>query len=779
MKSKPSHQKPGERALAASEMRYRRLFETAKDGILILDAETGMVVDVNPFLIELLGYSYEQFVGKAIWELGFFKDIVANQNKFLTLQQQEYVRYENLPLETAGGGRREVEFVSNVYLADGKKVIQCNIRDITARRSAEKALRDTQQIVEGIIQALPARIFWKDKNLVYLGCNQAFARDAGYGDARQVVGKDDYQMSWRDQADLYRRADREVIEGGHSIINYEESQTTPQGNTITLLTSKVPLRNAAGEVTGVLGAYMDISSRKQEEEERARLAMAVEQSAETIVITDKAGTILYANPAFESSTGYTRAEVLGQNPRVLKSGKQDAAFYGRMWATLNRGEVWRGCFINKRKDGTFYEEAASISPVTDAAGTIINFVASKRNITHEVQLEEQLRQAQKMEAVGRLAGGVAHDFNNLLTGIMGYAELCRQQVGRDHPISEWLDEIMKEALRSAEITRQLLAFARKQTIVPKVLDLNDVVAGMLKLLRRLIGEDIELAWHPGARLWPVKLDPSQVDQILANLCVNARDALAGAGSITLESENITIDKDYCAERAEAMPGDYVLLTVSDDGCGMAPETLAQIFEPFFSTKGIGQGTGLGLATVYGIVKQNRGFINVYSELGKGATFRVYLPRVMDEVVPTAVSAASEAPQGHGETILMVEDEQSLRVMGTHFLTSLGYTVLAAESPVAALELAEAHAGEIDLLLTDVVLPGMDGRQLANGMLARRSTIKVLFMSGYPADVIAQRGILEQNTAFLAKPFQRADLARKVREVLEGSPGPAPRSRPGG
>ncbi len=754
-------------------MRYRRLFETAKDGILILDAETGMVVDVNPFLIDLLGYSYEQFVGKAIWELGFFKDIVANQDKFLTLQQQEYVRYENLPLETAGGGRREVEFVSNVYLAEGKKVIQCNIRDITARRSAEKALRNTQQIVEGIIQALPARIFWKDKNLVYLGCNQAFARDAGFRDAAQIIGKDDYQMSWREQADLYRRADREVIESGHSITNYEESQTTPQGTTITLLTSKVPLRNEAGEIRGVLGTYLDISARKRAEEERARLAMAVEQSAETIVITDKAGAILYANPAFESSTGYTREEVLGQNPRVLKSGKQDAAFYGRMWATLNRGEVWRGCFINKRKDGTLYEEAASISPVIDAAGAIINFVASKRNITYEVKLEAQLRQAQKMEAVGRLAGGVAHDFNNLLTGIMGYAELCRQQVGRDHPISEWLDEIVHEALRSAEITRQLLAFARKQTIVPKVLDINDVVAGMLKLLRRLMGEDIELAWHPGARLWPVKLDPSQMDQILANLCVNARDALAGTGSITLTSENIVIDKAYCAERAEAAPGDYVLLTVSDDGCGMSPETMAQIFEPFFSTKGVGHGTGLGLATVYGIVKQNHGFINVYSELGKGATFRIYLPRVMDEVVPAVVSAVPEVPQGHGETILLVEDERSLRVMATHFLNSLGYAVLVAESPAAALELSEAHAGEITLLLTDVVLPGMDGRQLAKHMLTRRPAIKVLFTSGYPADVIAQRGVLEQNTAFLAKPFQRADLARKVREVLDGSPGPAP------
>ncbi len=629
-----------EQALEASELRYRRLFETAKDGILILDADSGMVVDVNPFLIHLLGYSHEQFVGKAIWELGFFRDVVANREKFFELQQQEYVRYEDLPLETAAGRRIEVEFVSNVYLAGSKKVIQCNIRDITERVSTE--------------------------------------------------------------------ADRSL------------------------------------------------------------LATAVEQSAETIVITDASGTILYANPSFEKTSGYARAEAMGKNPRILKSGRQNAEFYRRMWAVLVRGEVWTGHFINQKKDGTLYEEEASISPVRDAKGIIVNYVAAKRDVTHEAHLEDQLRQSQKMEAVGRLAGGVAHDFNNLLTAIMGYADLCLLKIEPGHPIQEWLEEIKVEVKRSAEITRQLLAFARKQTIAPKVLDLNDAVASMLKLMRRLIGEDIRLAWLPGAALWPIRMDPSQLDQVLANLCVNARDAMAATGSIHVSTENVVLNDKYAVGQPDVMPGEYVLLIVRDDGCGMDKETLAQIFEPFFTTKGLGKGTGLGLATVYGIVKQNNGHIHVYSEPGKGTIFRIYFPRVETGVVAVEKYQTVDPPRGDGETLLLVEDEKSLRVTCGQFLSDLGYRVQTAETPGEALQFARKHGDEIRLLLTDVIMPGMDGKQLARRICELNPNIRVLFMSGYTADVIAQRGVLEKNTNFLAKPFTRVDLAIKIHEILKSS-----------
>jgi PAS domain S-box-containing protein len=631
-------------ALAVSELRYRRLFETAKDGILILDAETGMVVDVNPFLVDLLGYPYEEFVGKAIWDLGFFKDIVANQDNFAELQQKEYIRYEDKPLETADGRRIDVEFVSNVYLVNHKKVIQCNIRDITERKRTEEALRASQRLIEGIINAIPVRVFWKDKNHIFLGCNAAFARDAGFADPKDIIGKDDYQMSWQDQAEQYRADDRRTIDSGSTITNREELQTTPEGKTITLLTSKMPLRDSNGAISGVLGTYVDITEQRQ--------------------------------------------------------------------------------------------------------------------------MEAQFRQAQKMDAVGRLAGGVAHDFNNMLGVILGHTEIALKQVTPSQPLYTNLREIQRAAERSAGLTRQLLAFARKQDIEPKILDINDSLSGMLNMLRRLIGENIHLVWMPGLDLHPVKIDPSQIDQILANLCLNARDAIKGPGKVTLETGNITIDASYCARHAEAVPGEYVFLSVSDDGSGMDKETLAHIFEPFFTTKEVGKGTGLGLATVYGIVKQNHGFIYTYSEPDIVTTFRIYLPQFAAGAAQSAAAVTLKVPAAKGETVLLVEDEPALMAVYKLFLDGLGYNVLLAGTPKEALELFSHHPGDIHLLLTDVVMPGMNGRKLAELIRTTKPDIKVLFMSGYTADVIIERGVLEQNKAFIAKPFSQNELARKVRAVLE-------------
>ncbi len=399
------------------------------------------------------------------------------------------------------------------------------------------------------------------------------------------------------------------------------------------------------------------------------------------------------------------------------------------------------------------------------AKLIGSIVETKQYEEEKNALEDQLRQSQKMDAVGRLAGGVAHDFNNQLMVIMGNAELCLEQIDSGHPIRGHLDVIMRASMRSAEVTQQLLAFARKQTIVPRILDLNDAVVGMLSMLRRLIGEDIRLIWSPGVDLMPVKLDPAQMDQILFNLCVNARDAIDGVGQITVETGRLSVDTHFCAEHPEASPGAYVFLAVSDDGCGMDKETLAKIFEPFFTTKEIGKGTGLGLATVYGIVKQNNGFVYAYSEPGKGTTFKLYLPQVEPDTTERPEKITTEAPHGCGETVLLVEDEQSLGMICRRFLESLDYHVLLAETPAEALKMTEQHPGDIHVLLTDVVMPEMDGRQLAQRISAVKPGIQVLFMSGYTSDVIAQRGVLDEGVQFLSKPFSRDDLARKIREVL--------------
>ncbi len=754
-------------ALAASELRYRRLFESAKDGILILDAETGVVVDVNPFLVELLGLTREAILGKAVWELGYLADIVANQDAFKELQVNRYIRYEDKPLKTADGRQVDVEFVSNVYSVNHQRVIQCNIREITERKRAAEALRMSQHFIEGIINTIPARVFWKDRNLVYLGCNKAFARDAGFSDSREIVGKTDYEMVWHDQADLYRSDDRHVIESGRPLLNQEELQATPEGTLITLLTSKVPMRDSEGEIVGILGSYMDITANKRMEAARVLLETAIEQASETVVITDADAKILYVNPAFEKCTGYSREEVVGQNPRILQSGKQDAEFYHRMWEMLGRGEVWNGRMVNKRKDGSLYEEKATISPVRDTAGKIINYVGVKYDVTYEAQLERQLHQAQKLEAVGRLAGGVAHDFNNLLQGIMGFTELSLDEVSADNPAREWLNEIMHAARQSANITRQLLAFASRQVITPRILNLNDTVSGMLKLVRRLIGEHIGLVWRPGPDVGLIRIDPSQVDQILANLCLNARDAIIGVGTITLETRNAVIDSKYCASHLDAKPGKYVLFSVTDDGSGMDSETLEHVFEPFFTTKDVGKGTGLGLATVYGIVTQNNGFIHVYSEMGKGTTFKLYLPLVREAEGENNHIAVTSVPKGRGEIILLVEDEESLRVSCKMVLETLGYKVLLADSPAGALDLADRELATIDLLLTDVVMPGMDGTKLAKRLHERRPDLKVLYMSGYPADVMARRGVLRNDVPFISKPFMRSELACKICELLDG------------
>jgi CheY-like chemotaxis protein len=362
---------------------------------------------------------------------------------------------------------------------------------------------------------------------------------------------------------------------------------------------------------------------------------------------------------------------------------------------------------------------------------------------------------------------VAHDFNNMLQAILGNTSLALEELPPASPARECLEEVQKCTQRSADLTRQLLAFARKQTVAPRILDLNETIQGMLKMLRRLIGEDIDLAWMPGKELWMVNVDPSQVDQILANLCVNARDAIAGVGKITIETDNVSLDEAYCADHAGFVPGEYVLLAVSDDGCGMDAETLSHLFEPFFTTKALGQGTGLGLATVYGAVKQNHGFINVYSEPGQGTTFKIYLPRHAAKAVPLAEAGPAQAEGRGSETILLVEDEPAILRIATKTLEWLGYRVLAARTPGEAIRLAKEHRGRIDLLMTDVVMPEMNGRDLARNLQSLYPDIRRLFMSGYTANVIAHQGVLDPGVHFLQKPFSLQHLGAKIREVLGG------------
>jgi signal transduction histidine kinase/CheY-like chemotaxis protein len=399
-------------------------------------------------------------------------------------------------------------------------------------------------------------------------------------------------------------------------------------------------------------------------------------------------------------------------------------------------------------------------------GTQTDITERRKAEAEREKLVIQLQQAQKMESVGRLAGGVAHDFNNMLGVILGYTDLSLAKMEADHPLARNLVQIRKAAERSANLTRQLLAFARKQTVAPRILDINAVVAGMMGMLERLIGENIELVWTPGDGVWPVLIDPSQVDQILANLCVNSRDAIADKGRITIETRNIVIDAAYALVNSEAKAGEYICLSVGDNGCGMDKETQGHLFEPFFTTKAPGKGTGLGLATLYGIVRQNNGFINVSSWLGQGTVVKVYLPRHHKALeVSDDLSAVDSVPLGQG-TVLVTEDEPAILELTGLMLQQLGYRVLSAATPGQAIEIARMHPGKIDLLITDVVMPEMNGRDLAKNLLSLYPHLRRLFMSGYTADVIAHHGVLDEGVNFIQKPFTIDELAARVAEVMK-------------
>jgi PAS domain S-box-containing protein len=505
-----------------------------------------------------------------------------------------------------------------------------------------------------------------------------------------------------------------------------------------------------------------------------KLSCAVEQSADTIMITNSDGIIEYVNPAFEALTGYSSAEAIGQTPGILTSGQQAPAIYRELWETISVGNIYRNILVNRKKNGELYYIDESISAIRDAAGAITHFVSNGRDLTKRLNLEAQLLQAQKMDAVGRLAGGVAHDFNNLITIITSYSELAMDSVTPGSTTQNRLQEILSAARRAAELTRQLLAYSRNQPQALRVAELNPVVSTIVKTLHRLIGEDIELTFVPGEQMGRVRLDPMQIEQILMNLAANARDAMPEGGRCTIATSNVRLDEEYVCHKNAVIPvGAYAVLTVSDTGAGISQDHMPHIFEPFYTTKPSGQGTGLGLATVYGIVKQNHGFVWAYSEAGMGTVFKIYLPCVQDIVAKTEASNSIEEKLAEGrETILLVEDEDALRRATAEFLSLRGYTVLQARDGQDAMSIAKHHRQPIALAVTDVVMPRISGGQLAKELTALSPQTRVLFISGYAGQTILDHKVVDVEHNFLQKPFTLRQLASKVRAVLDRKALPA-------
>ncbi len=633
-------------------------------------------------------------------------------------------------------------------------------------REHQEALREANAVVNAIVAASPLAVAATDLDRKVTLWNPAAERLFGWT-AAEAVGRFNPIVP-AEKMEEYLALSGEAA-GGRALLDREVRRVRKDGTPVDVSLSTAPLREADGRVCGIVAVFADITERKRAEE---RLRESEEQyrylflsNPNPMWVYDlETLAFLAVNDTAVTRYGYSREEFLGMTIKDIRPPEDVPALLenvARVTEGLDDAGIWR----HRKKDGTIISVKITSHALT-FDGRRCEIVLA-HDVTYEREMESQLRQAQKMEAVGRLAGGVAHDFNNLLTAISGYGDLLLERLSAHDPARREVEQIRKASERASALTRQLLAFSRRQVLQPQVLDLNAVVADMNSMLRRLIGEDIDLVVIPAAGLWRVRADRGQVEQVIVNLAVNARDAMPGGGRLTLETSNAQLDEPAAAGRLSLPAGSYAVLTVSDTGEGMTGETLSHLFEPFFTTKESGKGTGLGLATVYGIVAQSGGAIDVASAQGRGTAFRVYLPRVDADVdLPAPEARGTESWRGT-ETILLVEDEDGVRTLVLEILRRKGYAVLTARNGGEALLVCERQPGTIELMLTDVVMPGMGGKDLARRLAPLRPGMKTLYMSGYTDAAVSRSGVLEPGTRFLQKPFTADDLARKVREALDG------------
>ena len=759
-------QKEAEEKTRDTESRFTDMVDGLPQPVFELDRR-GSILFANATARSVFGVpSREARHAPPLLQIVAPQDRRAAFSEFVALRAGRSQKRFHFTFVRADGTPFPAVVTASPILRDGRVTgVRGVVGDLSLVQRAEQRARDSQQMLQLVLDLIPQTIFWKDRSSVYLGCNLVFAKRCGRPDPSAVVGLTDDDMPWRQEAERYREIDRQVMESGVPRLDYSQTMVTSRGVDRSVRLSKLPLRDSAGVLLGVLGISEDVTERMRSDEERRLLGAAVDQAVESVVITDTAGAIQYVNPAFLGAFGYPREDVLGANPRLLKSGRHDEAFYRQMWDTIGDGQVWRGRLHNRRRDGSVLIEDAIISPVREAGGTS-HYVKVARDVTYEVELEGRFQQAQKMEAVGRLAGGVAHDFNNILTVISGYGELL-SQAGAGMP-GGWREEIAainEAADRARGLTAQLLAFSRKQKLEPAVIELDAVLRGIEPMLRRLIGEDIALGLTLESSRSTVFVDRGQIEQVILNLVVNARDAMPHGGRLTLRTRRQRIDAQGLGAR-DARPGDYAILEVQDTGTGMTEEVKAHLFEPFFTTKPEHEGTGLGLATVYGIVAQSGGFIEVDSTLNRGATFRILLPiRDTAEAAPAA-AGPSAAARGSQERVLLVEDDTPIRVLLRRSLEDGGFVVTDAPNAAQALQIARAHAGRFQLLVTDVVMPNGSGPALAETLRREQPEIKVLFISGYTAHETEKYGIAAGELNLLQKPFSMRELARRARETLD-------------
>ncbi|MGE0710557.1 MAG: PAS domain S-box protein [Planctomycetota bacterium] len=767
-----------EQASAEGEARFEALFECSPVAIYSVDP-AGVVLSWNRAAERLFGWSAEEVLGEPLPSVG-----EEERGEFDALRARVLAGESLLGLEVVRR-RRDGERVhlrlsaAPILAVDGRPVAKLVVaEDREAEQRHLAALEESERRFRHAILEAPIPMILHAEDEV-LALSAAWCRLSGYPAERLTRLSDWIELACpadrRD--DVWRWIDA-IYEAPGPVPPSESQIRAGDGSWRTWELHSTALGRLADGRRCVVSAALDLTERRAAEVQQRRLLAALEQLDEAVVFSEPGGTIAYVNEAFERTTGYSREEVLGRESQLVHGA--DPAHFHELERGLETQDTWRGRLESTSKSGRAYVEAVTVSRVRDPGGAPLGQVWVKQDITEQLTREEELRQAQRLESVGRLAGGVAHDFNNLLTVILGRCELELERANILPTSRSAFQVIQRAATSSAELTGQLLAIARRQPAAPTSLALDDHVEHLLGVLRRLLGEDVVLDWRPGAPGSHVLMAGVQLDQVLVNLCANARDAIAGAGTVDIETWTQHADEAYCRQHPDARPGDYVVCAVSDDGCGMTPEVRQRMFEPFFSTKA-GAGTGMGLATTYGIVRQNGGFIRVYSEPGQGSTFEIHLPVLASEAAPSQGDAAQaqEVVRGPGagsaraqRTVLVVEDEPDLLELARELLEHLGYTVVTAARPRAALQLDEEQLAAVDLVLTDLVMPELDGKELSRRLRARRPELRVVFTSGYAPGRISHSGLLEEGDLFLPKPYDLRRLEQVVHDALAGP-------RPGG
>jgi PAS domain S-box-containing protein len=752
-----------EKALSESEERFRLIIETSNEGIWVRDRDDKTTF-VNRVMAEMIGCVPDEILGKPFTDFIYEEDIQSHEETVFRRSQGSEEQYERRMCHQTG---REVwTWVSAVPMFDGSSNYIGSFgmfTDITDRKLAEQALLESEARLRQIIDLVPHMIFVKDWEGKFLLANEAVAK-ALNSTVSGLTGKCHADFH-PDKLELQRvlQDDREVITRGEIKFIPEEPYTDARGNLRFLQTTKVPFR-ISRDRRAVLGIAIDTTEHKRAEDERARLVTAIEQVAEGIMIADANFIIQYVNPAFERTTGFDRAEIIGRHTGILKSKKNDRAFYENIRNTLTRGEVWSGRVQAQKKDGTLYDVEARTSPVRDESGNIINYITIRRDITLEMKLEKELRQAQKMESIGTLAGGIAHDFNNILTAIIGYTEMALTRIPDRDPARNYLDQVITSGYRARDLVKQILTFSRQTEQERKPVQIAPIVKEALKLLRSSLPTTVEIrqeiAVNPVGDI--VMADPTQIHQVLMNLCTNAFHAMRDKGGI-LNVVLAEVDAgSLCSEHPELQPGSYVSLTVNDTGCGMDASVMERIFDPYFTTKAPGEGTGLGLSVVQGIVRSHNGIISVQSLPGVGTSFRVLLP-LAGGTVAQRPEKMDVLPVG-SERILFVDDEKALVDLGKQMLEGLGYRVSAQTSSLDALEIFRSEPDAFDLVITDLTMPGLTGIGLARKITSIRPRTPVILCTGFSdqnEDQAETAGVCD----FIMKPYVVATLAGSIRKVL--------------